>query len=357
MSIQLVILSFMVSNIIINNLDSLSKKNEKYVEKEVHYNKPLREIARGRNFNIGVLFGGYGYHEYYKQLIDIQVREFNLSMQYLDMRQTQPNKKEYYFVPTDNDIPHSIKNGMKILGHPLIWYAAVPDWIKNGNYSRSELIDIMINHIQTVMSRYKHKISAWIVVNEAYIKPEEDLFYNVIGPEYVDIAFRTARDVDSSAILIYNEFDNHTPNGRFTEHTRIIVERLKSKNLIDAVGLQMHLKGHEAPKKEEVVETMQSYGLPIYVTEFDVNISEIKGTQKERFNVQANIYKDMIEAAFESGVCKDFIIFGIVDKLSIWESSMIYGGNNYKSSDPTPFDDNFQPKPAYYSILDALSKY
>jgi endo-1,4-beta-xylanase len=241
----------------------------------------LRELAGRRNFNIGVLFGGYGFRDYYAQLTGIQTREFNLAMNYWDMGEAQPKQGEFDFSPLDNDIPICIKNGMKVLVHPLVWYSVVPDWVKSGNFSRNELTNIMVKYIQTVVSRYKGKVNAWVVVNEAYDRPANDIFYNIIGREYVEIAFQAARETDPSAILIYNEFANDTPNGQFTQHTRDILQTLSPKNLVDGVGLQMHLNGATPPNKQSVITAMRSYGLPVYVTEFDVNMMYLAREKKD----------------------------------------------------------------------------
>ncbi len=315
----------------------------------------LRELASARGFYIGVLFGGYGFREYFRKLIDIQTKEFNLAQIYLDMKLTQPQQGKFDFRSPDNDIPIAIKAKMKIMGHPLIWYDAVPDWLKSGNFSKDDTTNIMTDHIVTVMGRYTGKVSAWIVVNEAYVRPSSDIFYKKIGPEYVEIAFETARKTDPSAVLIYNEFDNHTISGKYYQHTFKVIQMLKSKNLVDAVGLQMHLQGDKPPNKQDVIKAMRSYGLPVYVTEFDINMRDVSGSQEEKFALQAKIYQDMLEACLESGVCQDFVIFGIVDKLSVWEKEKLHLGAFSLNADPTPFDNNFQPKPAYFSLLKALS--
>ena len=318
--------------------------------------KYLRDFAEKIGFNIGVAVGGYGFPEYYNFLIAIQGREFNLGMVYLDMTLTEPKQNQFTLRDQDSDFSLTQTYQMKSLGHPLIWFDAVPGWVKNGKFSRDELIGVMNNHIITMMNHYKGKMNSWVVVNEAYVRPSDDIFYKTIGPEYVDIAFQTARTTDPTGILIYNEFDNHIADGRFTQHTRDIVTHLKSKNLVDAVGLQMHLDGSNPPEKQDVITTMKSYGIPVYVTEFDVNMRSVKETQDKRFEQQAQVYKDMLEAALESSVCKDFNIFGLVDKLSVWETQpqqWAYSPN----ANPLPWDDNFQPKPAYYAILDALKQH
>lgn len=316
--------------------------------------KYLRDFAEKIGFNIGVFLQGYGPLESYEPFTKIKEQEFNLGMVYLDMKFTQPKQNEFIFHFPDIDTSFAIKNNMKSLGHPLIWYDAVPDWVKNGNFSRNELISIMVDHITMIMEHYKGKMDAWVVVNEAYVQPTHDIFYQKIGPEYVEIAFQTARKVDPSTILIYNGYENHFSNGVYTKQTKEIVKRLKLKKLIDAVGLQMHLQGDKPPSKEDVINTMISYEIPVYVTEFDVNMKNVKGTQEERFSKQAQIYKDMLEAALDSGVCKDFIIFGVVDKLSVWEDLPWLQPS--PNADPLLWDDNLQPKPAYYAMLESLQK-
>ena len=82
----------------------------------------------------------------------------------------------------------------------------------------------------------------------------------------------------------------------------------------------MHLQGSNPPDKQDVISTMKSYDIPVYVTEFDVNMKDVGGTQEDRFSQQAIIYKNMLEAALELEACKDFLIFGLVDKLSVWEN-------------------------------------
>lgn len=314
--------------------------------------KTLRDFAERLGFNIGAIVGGYGFANYYGQLLQLQNQEFNLGMVYLDMKLTQPNQSEFTLKDQDSDFSLTQKFGMKSLGHPLIWFDALPDWVKSNNFSRDDLIGVMVNHITSMMKHYKGKMNSWVVVNEAYID-SRDIFYNKIGADYVEIAFETARNVDPSAILIYNEFDNHIAKGKYTEHTHTIVDKLKSRGLIDAVGLQMHLQGNTPPDKQDVIATMKSYDIPVYVTEFDVNMKDVGGTQENRFSQQAIIYKDMLEAALESQACKDFLIFGLVDKLSVWETMpglWAYSAN----ADPLPFDDNFQPKPAYFAMLDVF---
>lgn len=129
--------------------------------------------------------------------------------------------------------------------------------------------------------------------------------------------------------------------------THEIVTRLKSKGLIDGVGLEMHLDGTKQFTKQDVIATMKSYGVPVYVTEIDVDLAHVPGTREERYAHQAQVYGNMLAACLESGVCKSFAVWGIGDKYSWLE-------RNSSNADATLFDDELNPKPAYLALLDIL---
>ena len=112
----------------------------------------------------------------------------------------------------------------------------------------------------------------------------------------------------------------------------------------------MHLQGDEPPDKQDVIATMQSYGVPVYVTELDVNMARVEGTQEERYEKEAEIYRDMLAASLESGVCRSFSVWGIQDKYSWLEAFSA-------QADATMYDDYLRPKPAYYAIFDTLEQH
>jgi len=316
------------------------------------------KIAADRtNLNLGVLVGLYPGSPDFDKLQEIQTYYFNSALINVNWSNLQPNNEKIDYQASGLDwsvnFAHRNMKGSS-LGLSLVWAADAPAWLKNGNFSRDELISIMTDHITEVMTRYKGKIGAWVVVNEPYISPyrTDDVFHKVIGSDYIEIAFQAARESDPSAVLIYNDTLNETPDGLMTNLTRETVDNLKSKNLIDAVGLQMHLDGSKPPTKEELIKTMKTYGLPVYITEFDVNMKNVDGTPQERMQKQAEIYKTVIEAAIESGVCKNIFVFQVGDKFSVWEN--FQGQGFSKDADPTPFNDNFQPKPAYYALVSAI---
>lgn len=111
---------------------------------------------------------------------------------------------------------------IQLYGHALVYpLRLIPDWLRRGRFTREQYIEILQQHITTVMTHFKGKIHEWVVVNEALETGEHprDFFQRKIGPEYVEIAFATARAVDPTATLIYNDYNNETAQGANTENT------------------------------------------------------------------------------------------------------------------------------------------
>lgn len=282
-----------------------------------------------------------------------------------DMSQSVLDK--YGFGFADSVVNFARVNGLAFREQHLIWHYDVPErWITE-NLSPEEVRSIMENRIKGLMTRYPD-IKEWVVVNEAILcfsgscgyaftkGISGDIFYRALGPSYIEIAFRYAREANPYATLIYNDFDIETP-GPKTDYVYNMIRDLKAKGVpIDVVGMQFHVKATNPPNKADMISTMQrfaSLGVDIYITELDVNLFGLPGTEEEKWAKQAQIYKDIVEACLESSVCKSITLWGISDKDS-WllkpEFQSLGGGEA-----PLIFDDNYNPKPAFFAIRDALA--
>jgi endo-1,4-beta-xylanase len=285
---------------------------------------------------------------------DIQANEFNAGTANFVWQNREPQEGQIDFGWTDRQIDFALKNGMAITLQHLAFSGNYPEWVRKKKYTRQQAIALLTSRIHTLVGHFREKfgdrLGQWTlsVVNEAN-NTKEDFFLKTIGPDYIEIAFAEARKADSLAILLYSDTYNHTSAGLATKFTKSVVDRLKKKGLIDAVGLHMHLKKGELPDKNDVVKTMRNYGIPVYVQEFDVNLQSIEGSREERFAWQAKVYKAMLEAAIESGVSKSFTFWAIGDKESWYEKQ-----HGQPDADATPFDDFYNKKPAYYAMTGAL---
>ncbi|HTX91533.1 MAG TPA: endo-1,4-beta-xylanase [Anaerolineales bacterium] len=277
---------------------------------------------------------------------------------------------QYDFSALDRAVDYASRRGWRIRASHLLWGApdAIPDWLKNGRYTRDQYIQLMQQYIRDVVGRYKGRVQEWSIANEATNRsfyPGGDFWGEKIGPEYIAIAFRTAREADPNGVLIFNDDNNQAPqdpnSARVVDKMYATVKQLKADGVpIDVVGMQMHLflpwNSPFQPKKADVIATMQKFaglGVRIYVTEFDVDLARQKGDQAEKWSLEATIYGDMMEACLESGVCDSFSTWEFSDALS-WITCDTSGCVQDKNADPLPFDANYVPKPAYFAVRDAL---
>ena len=191
-----------------------------------------------------------------------------------------PEVNRFDFTDGDKLVDWAQKNGKTVIGHCLVWHSQPPKWMftdANGKtVSREVLIGRMYNHIMTVVTHYKGKIKGWDVVNEAF---EDDgsyrksPYYNIIGPEFIELAFQFAHEADPNVELYYNDYSTAKPGKR--EAIRKLVHNLKAKGLrIDAVGMQSH-NGYNYPdyaEYEKSIEAFAAEGVKVMMTELDVNM-------------------------------------------------------------------------------------
>jgi len=231
----------------------------------------------------------------------------------------------------------------------------------------------MSDHIRTVMGHYRthypNKPRVVNVVNEpimggsSWAGYEDGIWLRVIGPEYVELALRTAKEADPDAVLIINEsfaydYDTET-NTRFSENQEMqffynFIDQLKQRETpINAIGIELHLSAAHPPSKEELIETFTIFaqlGVDIYATELNVDVSELSGTREAKLAQQAEVFRDVVLACIESNVCSRIDIGGLTDT-----PGDAWIDRGYKQAEaPTLFDEDYQPKPAYFAIRDAL---
>ena len=187
--------------------------------------------------------------------------------------------KTYDFTQADEFVQFGVDNNLNIVGHTLIWHSQLPKWFcvdDNGdNVSPEELKERMRNHIHTVAGRYKGKIKGWDVVNEAILEDgsyRNSQFYQILGEEFIPLAFQYAQEADPDAQLYYNDYNEWYPGKR--ETVVRLINTLKERGIrIDGIGMQGHI-GLNGPSLEEYQATIDDYanaGVKVLVTELDMS--------------------------------------------------------------------------------------
>lgn len=255
----------------------------------------------------------------------------------------------------DSDTQFASQNGQRFRCGGAVYGLPVylPDWLKQGGYTRSELIEILIDRTQAIAAFFGGVVQEWIVVNEAYHNRGGDFWQKGIGDDYVQIAFETMRAAAPKAMLIYNDYDNDFPGPTQDISLRLATD-LQARGLIDGIGLQMHLTPN-TPKQSRLAEAIARFramGLQTTITECDINMRGFPGTDADRLALQASTYRWAFETALDAG-CRSIVLAGLTEGDS-WlniPSSAAFGG---PEAMPGVWDPTFQPRPAYYAIRAAL---
>ena len=310
-----------------------------------------------------------------QQLRDVAAREFNMLGANVGFgwNQIRPSRDEYKFCGADQLVAFAEANNMRVHAGQLTW-GKNPEWLTEGKFSRDEFIAIMREHIQTVVGRYRGRVQAWNVVN-AVLEfansgrlEQDDFWMRGIGPEYIDMAFRFAREADPQAILLFNSADDEGTgcaarcgprNADGSRNLKVdglyeFVKGMRARGVpIDGVGMQAHwgvrLRGPivDPATVAPQMKRLADLGLDVYITEMDVPLE--KPATPAQLTAQAQTYRQMLEVCLAASNCRALIVWGVYD-----------GDSNAQRLDfptydaPLLFDKAFRPKPAYEALAEVL---
>jgi len=354
--------------------------------------------------------GGRRSQEFVDKDVALTKRQFNQITAENDMKwmmlHPRPGDEGYDFVAADAFVAFGVANKMQIVGHTLVWHNQTPNWVFEGTHlppgatpektspdnaanrreqrgggggfgrrfrrfdldgpraSREELLERMRDHIRTVMGRYKGKVKVWDVVNEAIADRGDEILRKspwsvIIGPDFVAKAFEYAHDADPEAILRYNDYGLENPEKRRKLIT--LIKSLQEQGVpVHAIGTQAHMNVSNAgfDNMDAALTEMTTLGLPIHVTELDIN-GAVGGQRTNNADVSQNAAATqggLVDEAEKrladayNGVFRAFLKHkDNVDMVTFW------GVNDAVSwrrrGKPLLFDGDNKPKPAFDAVI------
>lgn len=342
----------------------------------------LREVYE-KDFTVGVALNMWTVNGRNAKAAELAGKQFSSITAENDMKwqMIQPEPGRYRFDAADAYFKFAEKHKMEVIGHTLVWHSQTPRRVFEGEggkpATREELLKRMREHIQTVAGRYKGKVKGWDVVNEALSDGGPDIlrespWRRIIGDDFIDHAFRFAKEADPKAELYYNDYGLEDPRKR-ANCVKLVKGMLERRVPIDGIGTQSHFH-LERPSLADIEKTIADFsalGLKVMVTELDIDVLPGRGapgnadiSRREQGDATTNPYTAGLPAEMQEKLAKRYAdIFGIylkhrksVTRVTFWglgdgmtwlNGFPIRGRTNH----PLLFDRELKPKPAFEALI------
>lgn len=286
-----------------------------------------------------------------------------------------PQRDTFNFEMPDKLVALAEKNNMHIQGHTLVWHSQLSPFFKEITDS-TEMVEVLTNHINTIVGRYKGKINAWDVVNEALNDDgtlRKTVFLDVLGDDYLSLAFKLAEKVDPNVELYYNDYSMTTPSKR-AGAIKMIKRMQELGTKVNGIGMQGHWN-LESPSLEEIEKSIVEYselGIKVAITELDISVIPMPwdftgadvNVKFESSDPTMNPYPDKLPDSIQVKLANRYTdVFKLflkhqdkISRVTLWG---VNDGDTWKNDWPINgrkdypllFDRNNQKKKAYYGVV------
>lgn len=270
------------------------------------------------------------------------------------------------------------KQNMTLTAHMLLgWDQYFPEWFKKGDFPVDTLDAIMKSWLKGIIQYNGNDtlIDIWNVVNEAIswdgkggywplsaanfnnacefqrmgFEPDASgltgtKFVNSQHPVYIRKAFEYARTLTNKKLELRDSGFEFPDNGAKYNAFYQLAVHLKNLNVpVDVIGFQTHIdleKNYDWVAYTNNIKRYVQLGYEVIIPEVDIGDVAKKWTE-EKAELQKRQYYRLITAAIRGGA-SDFQTWGFID-------------DGWRPQEKAfPYTNNFEPKPAYYGIKEAL---
>ncbi len=312
---------------------------------------PLRVLAERRGLRLGTAVSAAPLRDdaAYRETV---AREFNLVTceNAMKFRPLRPARDRFDFADADAILAFAQEHDMAVRGHVLLWHEEEPAWFDA--LERDEALEALREHVQTVARRYRGKLIAWDVVNEAIgddARPRDAWYRGILGDDCVRYLFEWAHVADPETKLFYNDYAADGINAKSDAIYAMVRDLLRHGVPIHGVGFQMHVGPTLVPDPESVARNIRRFndlGLEVHLTEMDYRL-KLPASRAAR-EAQARYFGDIVRVCREARDCTVLTVWGVSDNLS-WIPHRFPG-----EGEGLLFDAQYRPKATYRALQQAL---
>ncbi|OMO73882.1 Glycoside hydrolase, family 10 [Corchorus capsularis] len=185
------------------------------------------------------------------------------------------------------------KHGIAVRGHNVVWDDPryQPGWIYS--LTPTPLRKAVVKRINSVMSRYRGQLMAWDVVNENL---HFSFFESKIGKQASAWFYKLAYETDRNVPLFMNDFntiedsrDGASTPAKYLKKLREIQAFRGNGYAKMGIGLEAHFSYvPNLPYMRASIDTLAATGLPIWLTELDVQSNLDQAKYLEQIMLEAH---------------------------------------------------------------------
>ena len=269
----------------------------------------------------------------------------------------------YDFAPADRIVDGARALGLQVRGHVLVWgHLEIPDGLEEAVRSAADpagtLREAMRHHIRTTLDHFRGRIGQWDVVNEPLswtsAKMHDNVFQRTLGTDYIEHAFRCAREADPSVALYLNEQLWEYDGARATQFLQLLAELKRRGVPIDGIGLQGHINMVPVPTAAALrayLDQIAALGFKVEFTEVDCRLRMFDGAA-DPYTAQAEAVAELVRVARNHPACRGVTFWGLGDRGNWYDELPPF--SLLRPNDPYLWDDAMRPKPVHAAVAHAL---
>jgi endo-1,4-beta-xylanase len=310
--------------------------------------KTLAQAAGGRYFGSDMT----GNLLSQSTVTQLQSQQFNMVTPGNEMKwdTTEPSNGSFNFGPGDQIVSYAQANSERVRCHNLVWQSQLPSWVSS--LPASQVQAAMETHITTEATHYKGECYAWDVVNEPFNGDGSfvsDPFFKAMGSGYIADALRTAHAADPNAKLYLNDFNIEGENAKSNAMFSLAQSLLAQGVPLNGIGFESHFILGQVPSDMEAnMQRFANLGLDVAVTELDVRVTSLPPTSAN-LTQQASDFSNVVKDCLGVSRCVGVTQWAVGDADS-WVPGAFSG-----QGAATMFDQNYNPKPAFTAVQNALA--